>query len=166
VSPCLLVRGSPVREVLLGLKKVGFGAGKYTGFGGKVEAGETVTAAAVRELWEETGVRTQEEDLRWVGHLTFLFPANPAWDQTVYVFLVTKWEGEPRESGEMRPAWFPVGHLPFDRMWQDGAHWLPRVLAGERVRAVFVFGEDNESLAEARVERLQATEGLSEGDRR
>lgn len=40
-----------VREpsrVLLGLKKKGFGAGKWNGFGGKVEQGETILEGAKR----------------------------------------------------------------------------------------------------------------------
>lgn len=39
-------------SVLLGWKKRGFGAFRYNGFGGKVEPGETVAAAAARELLE------------------------------------------------------------------------------------------------------------------
>lgn len=35
-------------EVLLGLKKRGFGAGKWNGFGGKLEAGETPLDSATR----------------------------------------------------------------------------------------------------------------------
>ena len=35
-------------EILLGYKKRGFGAGKWNGFGGKVEAGETIEEAAER----------------------------------------------------------------------------------------------------------------------
>lgn len=35
-------------RVLLGLKKRGFGAGLWNGFGGKVQAGESVEAAARR----------------------------------------------------------------------------------------------------------------------
>jgi len=35
-------------EILLGYKKRGFGAGKWNGFGGKVEAGETIEDAAKR----------------------------------------------------------------------------------------------------------------------
>lgn len=34
--------------ILLGLKKRGFGEGKWNGFGGKVEKDETVTEGAVR----------------------------------------------------------------------------------------------------------------------
>lgn len=35
-------------EVLLGMKKRGFGIGKWNGFGGKVEAGETIADSAIR----------------------------------------------------------------------------------------------------------------------
>ena len=35
-------------EVLLGLKKRGFGVGKWNGFGGKVEPGETISQGAKR----------------------------------------------------------------------------------------------------------------------
>jgi 8-oxo-dGTP diphosphatase len=38
---CFLMRGNPPSEILLGLKKVGLGQGKYGGFGEKIEAGET-----------------------------------------------------------------------------------------------------------------------------
>ena len=37
-------------RLLLGMKKRGFGAGYYNGFGGKVEAGETIAQAAAREV--------------------------------------------------------------------------------------------------------------------
>jgi 8-oxo-dGTP diphosphatase/2-hydroxy-dATP diphosphatase len=34
--------------ILLGLKKRGFGEGKWNGFGGKIESGESVIQAAIR----------------------------------------------------------------------------------------------------------------------
>ena len=142
---CFPIRGNPV-QVLLGFKKAGFGEGKYAGFGGKVEPGETVAAAAARELQEEAGIYAAEGDLQWMAQLTFLFPAKPSWSQMVHAFVVTTWSGTPGESIEMKPAWFAADELPFDRMWQDNAHWLPRVLAGEQMRATFTFQDDNETI--------------------
>jgi 8-oxo-dGTP diphosphatase len=143
---CILVRGDPPAQVLLGLKKAGFATGKVNGIGGKIEPGETVTAATVRELEEEAGVRVAEKDLIPAGHLTFLFPFKPAWNQTVHVFLAHRWDGEPGESLEIAPAWYRVEAIPFERMWHDNAHWLPRILAGERIRAVYTYGQDNETV--------------------
>lgn len=35
-------------QILLGMKKRGFGQGKWNGFGGKIEQGETIAEGAVR----------------------------------------------------------------------------------------------------------------------
>jgi len=149
---CFPIRGTPPDEILLGFKKVGFGAGKYGGFGGKIEAGETVARAAVRELEEEAGIRVFEKDLQRMGHLTFLFPAKPEWSQVVHVFVVTKWDGNAVESTEMTPAWFKIDDLPFERMWHDVTFWLPYILAGERIRASFTLKDDNETVDEMTIE--------------
>ena len=50
-------------RVLLGMKKRGFGAGKWNGFGGKLEPGETVVEAAAREVQEECGLTVNTTDL-------------------------------------------------------------------------------------------------------
>lgn len=43
-----LVMVTRPNQVLLGMKKRGFGEGKWNGFGGKVEKGETIFEAAQR----------------------------------------------------------------------------------------------------------------------
>jgi 8-oxo-dGTP pyrophosphatase MutT (NUDIX family) len=149
----MLVRGDPPQELLLGMKKARFGAGKYNGFGGKVEPGETIAEAAARELVEEAGVRVAPGQLAPVGHLTFLFPHRREWEQVVHVFAADAWQGTPVESEEMRPRWFRVDQIPYDEMWDDDRHWLPHVLAGERIRATFVYNADNET-----VERFEMSE--------
>jgi 8-oxo-dGTP diphosphatase len=149
---CVLVQGHPPQRVLLGLKRRGLGAGKYTGFGGKIESGETAAVAAIREVAEETGIQIQQDNLQAMGQLTFLFPFRPAWSQVVHLFLAGRWQGEPVESEEMEPVWFSLDDIPFDEMWKDGAHWLPRILAGEQIQAQFVFREDNETIGEVTIQ--------------
>lgn len=143
---CFLVDGNPPARILLGHKKVGFGQGKWGGVGGKLEPGETPAQAAIREVYEETGVGVQEVDLCRAAHLTFLFPCKPEWSQVVHVFVAYRWEGQASESHEIAPAWFDVEQIPYAQMWDDCRHWLPEVLAGTVVCAVFTFGRDNETV--------------------
>ncbi len=148
----LLVRGDPITHVLLGYKKRGFGAGKYTGIGGKIEPGETVRAAAVREMREETGVEMSPRDLVDAGHVAFYFPARPKWSLTTRIFIGRRWKGEPTETGEIRPVWFEIDHLPFDTMWDDAAYWYPYVLENKCVRATFTFSTDCKTVAASQIE--------------
>jgi 8-oxo-dGTP diphosphatase len=153
---CLLVRDGAdgVREVLLGLKKTGFGRGKIVALGGHVEPGESPAEAAAREVKEESGLRVAPSALTEAARITFLFPFRPAWDMTVAVFTASDWAGEPAETDEIRPAWYPFAGLPFDQMWDDGRRWLPRVLAGERLSATFSYAADNETVAAAEIASL------------
>jgi 8-oxo-dGTP pyrophosphatase MutT (NUDIX family) len=150
---CFLVKNKPERQVLLGFKKAGFGAGKNAGIGGKVESGETVETAAIREVEEEVGVKILAENLRFMGTVTFMFPSKPEWNQEVSIYVVEKWLGEPEESNEMRPAWFKLEEIPYGSMWQDARLWIPRVLDGYKIQARMVFREDNETVAEVSVDR-------------
>jgi 8-oxo-dGTP diphosphatase len=146
VTLCLPVCGDPIEAVLLGWKKSGFGQGKYTGFGGKVAAGESAANAAARELFEEVGIVVLPNELQPLGTVTFLFPARPAWNQRAHIFLVDDWLGTPTESTEMKPCWFARHDLPLANMWADAAHWLPRALARQTINATFVFAADNETI--------------------
>ena len=142
----MLVQGDPIDRVLLGYKKVGFGKGKFTGIGGKVEAGETIKAAALREMTEETGVLVDEKHLLDKGQIEFFFPAKPTWNLTIHIFLTRRWRGRPEEGREIRPKWFETDLLPFNQMWDDASYWYNRVLSGEKIRASFRFKSDNETI--------------------
>jgi 8-oxo-dGTP diphosphatase len=155
---CFLFRGNPPSEILLGLKKTGFGAGKYAGFGGKVESGETIEAATIRELEEEAGIKTSIDDLYPIAFLTFEFPLKPSWSQVVHVFLAKTWIGNPEESDEMKPTWCSINEIPFESMWDDAHYWLPLVAKGKRIKARFVYEEDNETVGEANIQEWNGIE--------
>jgi len=123
-------------RVLLGMKKKGFGAERWNGFGGKVEPGETVVAAAIRELQEEAGIEAVA--IMPQARLRFTHDVDDR-ELDVHVFLVSEFSGEPVETDEMSPKWFAVEEIPYDAMWQDDRHWLPRFLAGEALMGKFHF---------------------------
>lgn len=148
---CFLLRGAAPQEVLLGYKKRGFGAGKITGIGGRVETGETILAAACRELAEEIGVAVDEPHLQAMGAVTFYFPQRHTWNQRVHIFVVTEWRGEPRESEEIRPVWHSIDALPIARMWDDSRYWLPQVLAGQPIQAQITFADDCATVQAAKI---------------
>ena len=134
-------------QILLGMKKRGFGSGKWNGFGGKVNPNESVKDGAIRELEEESNVKAPSEHVKKLGELDFFFLRNPEWNQKVHLFMSNKWEGEPIESEEMLPQWFTFNEIPFEKMWADDPHWLPKILNNENVFAEFTFGEDNETIS-------------------
>ncbi|NYZ77895.1 8-oxo-dGTP diphosphatase [Candidatus Micrarchaeota archaeon] len=148
---CFPLRKAPEPQVLLGLKKPRLNAGKWSGFGGKVEEGETLEQAALRELFEESSLQASPKSLEHVAELNFTFTVNPAWNQVVHVFLTHDFEGEPSESDEMLPKWFHFNEIPFEAMWKDDPHWLPLVLDGKKLKARFSFGSDNASVASQEV---------------
>lgn len=152
---CIIFEGDPPHRVLLGHKQIGFGAGKIVGYGGKLEPGETPAACAVREVREESGLILAESDLNHAAHATFLFPARPEWDHAVHIFTVDRWQGQLIASAEITPAWFAIDAIPYERMWRDSAHWLPRILAGERLQATYVFAEDNETLEQITIHQQE-----------
>ena|SRR3989338_8087204 len=131
-------------KILLGLKKRGFGEGKYNGFGGKVMNGESIIDAAIRELQEESGLIGIR--LENVGELSFHFPHKSDWNQIVHLFVVHEYSGRLEESEEMKPFWFSVDLIPFEKMWDDDQYWLPAILEGKKIRGRFTFKEDNKTI--------------------
>lgn len=133
------VKGS---QILLAMKKRGFGAGKWNGVGGKIEADESIEDALVRESIEEVGMKP----LSWnkVAELDFIQDATTdPWHMYVHVYLSSNWEGNPTESEEMKPQWYQTDATPYEVMWEDDQYWLPQVLAGKKLSGKFTFDEQD-----------------------
>lgn len=134
---CFFVREN---KILLGMKKRGFATGKWNGFGGKVEVGESTDEGAVRECNEE--VEMNPNDLKLMAVLDCYHESNVNANQRVNVYISRGWTGEPVETDEMKPEWFKVEDLPYDKMWVDDKIWLPMILEGKKVKAEFLFDGD------------------------
>lgn len=149
---CLAVHDG---KVLLGMKKRGFGEGRWNGFGGKVETGETLEEAARREMEEECGVRI--EQMEQVGVHEFEFANDPGNILEAHVFRVDAFVGEPVETEEMRPQWFAFSDIPYDTMWPDDHYWFPLFLAGKKFRTKFLFGE-GDTVLEQKISEIESME--------
>lgn len=143
VTLCFLVDDN---NICLAMKKRGFGIGKWNGVGGKVEKGETINGAAIRELKEEIGVDVRHGHLEEVGNLKFYFDKKPEWSQHMHIFFVKKWSGEPTETEEMAPKWYKKDEIPFKSMWIDDPHWLPKVLDNKKIEGEFHFSKDGSKI--------------------
>jgi 8-oxo-dGTP diphosphatase/2-hydroxy-dATP diphosphatase len=128
-------------RVLLGMKKRGFGADRWNGFGGKVQPDETIEQAAIRETQEEANITPTKMDL--VGKLNFKFQDGASEEMEVSVFSVTDFDGIPSETEEMRPHWFLKSEVPYDKMWADDKYWLPLLFAGKKFKGVFEYTDYN-----------------------
>lgn len=97
--------------LLLRRFNTGWGDGKYSVPAGHVDAGEAVTAAALREAWEEVGVRLRPSDLD-VVHVMH----RKSDDERIDFFLtVNDWAGqitnkEPDKCDDL--SWYPLVSLP------------------------------------------------------
>ncbi|OHA66393.1 MAG: hypothetical protein A3C04_04305 [Candidatus Wildermuthbacteria bacterium RIFCSPHIGHO2_02_FULL_45_25] len=134
---CIIHQG---HQVLLGMKKRGFGQGRWNGFGGKVHEGESIEEAMKRELKEEAGIVLNSYEKK--GVIDFEFQGE-AQILEVHVFKGSEFEGEPVETEEMKPQWFAIGDIPFDQMWVDDKYWLPSVLEGKNFKAKFLFADED-----------------------
>ncbi|KAM4531438.1 oxidized purine nucleoside triphosphate hydrolase isoform 1-T1 [Odontesthes bonariensis] len=123
-------------RVLLGMKKRGFGVGKWNGFGGKVQPGETIEDAAKRELQEESSLTV--DALEKIGNIKFEFVGEPQL-LDVHIFRADAYNGEPTESDEMRPQWFEIDKIPFSQMWPDDIMWFPLMLQKKKFVGYFKF---------------------------
>jgi len=138
---CIIHKGG---KVLLGMKKRGFGEGKWNGFGGKVNEGETIESATKRELLEESGLTAN--NLEKLGVLDFSWKGKETEILQVHIFKTTDFSGEPTEEEEMKPQWFEISQIPYDTMWSSDKYWFPLFLENKNFAGKVIFDENNNVL--------------------
>lgn len=137
-------------KILLGMKKRGFGEGRWNGFGGKVNDGETIEDAMMREFLEESGIRVIK--YKKAGIIDFEFKDNPE-VLRVHIFRILEKLGNPREGEEMRPQWFDIDKIPFEEMWSDDKFWMPMFLNNRKFEGKILF-KDEEIILDYKLEEI------------
>lgn len=147
---CLIYKGD---KILLAEKKRGFGKGKINSAGGKLELNETPEQAVIREIKEELGIDLINPEKRAVIWFDTIYKGSRE-NYPCHVFVADRWTGEPMESDEMKPMWFDINNLPYEKMFSDDKLWLERVLAGEKLECKFKF-DDDFNLIEYKIENIK-----------
>lgn len=147
---CLLKKED---KILLAMKKRGFGEGKYNGVGGKIEKNETPEQAMIRETQEEISVTPI--DYEKAGLIEFdEYYKGTKQKLAFHLYIVHKWNGTISETEEMKPQWFSINEIPYNKMFPDDKYWLPLVLKGQKIKAYFDFDE-NWNLISKNIEDLK-----------
>ena len=127
----LLLKGAPTKALWPNL---------YNGIGGHAEAGETIKQAAMRELEEETGIKT--ENLPLCGMVNINLPGDAA-DIMLFVYTCTVDSPSVRPGPEGNLEWYPWDSLPTDSLLPDLPTLLPRVRqaadSGEPFYALYTY---------------------------
>lgn len=108
---------------------------------GHVERGESVYAAAVREVYEELGVRVEEADLEPICAVHRRQTDRDRGQRVDFFFVAAAWTGEPSVSEPERIGgirWAPLSALPQPLVPVDAVA-LEMLRTGER-RAIVHWG--------------------------
>ena len=95
--------------------------GKWNGLGGKFEPGETPEECAIREIYEESGIKVSNPVLK--GLLTFPGFANDE-DWYAFVFVARDFEGELIDSPEGVLGWIDDDRLLDLELWEGDRIFL------------------------------------------
>ncbi len=126
-------------SILLGMKKRGFGRGKWNGLGGKCEPGESLEESVAREVLEKSGLKIQVTPNDKMGVIDFVYTNQMYGTHQVHIYSVTTYQGKLIESDEIFPQWFAIKDIPYKKMWEDDIYWLPLLLEGKHFVGEFNF---------------------------
>lgn len=93
-------------------RNTGYWDGYYALMGGHIDSGESITQTAVREAYEELGIRILEKDLKIVNVVN---KHEGKEESLVFALKVKKWKGVPENKEPTQSygiEWFSMNKLP------------------------------------------------------
>ncbi|NOR83711.1 MAG: NUDIX domain-containing protein [Ardenticatenales bacterium] len=116
--------------------------GLWVAPGGKMRFDESPEECAVRELWEETGLRARALELEFRGLITEISPrADYQW--LIFIFLTRQFSGVLTDCPEGKLAWVPIQEVTELPIPGSDAIFFPHIIGGgPAFRAKFTYDEE------------------------
>lgn len=119
---CYVMNDNKTLMLYRNKKENDYHEGKWNGLGGKFEQGEAPEECAIREVFEESGLKVKDPILK--GHITFpMFDGKDDWYVWLYVF--NGFEGNLIDSPEGRLEWIPNEKLNELNLWEGDKIFIP-----------------------------------------
>jgi len=116
------------------------GEGTLNGPGGKMELiDKTILDCALRETWEELGIRLDKERMKKVSIITFYARGKPSFE--VHIYLTRFYRGKPRVTKSMIPERHRLALIPWGRFLESDKKWMPKLLRGKSFNANVYYRE-------------------------
>jgi len=127
--------------ILLMHNKRGINRDKWTGLGGSLHPGNDLQTSAQRYVELQSSLKV--ESLEKLGKIEVKFAGVQELAQ-YNIFVTESFSGNLRQRGERyRLDWHPLESIPYKEMWPDVVYWLPHILSGKKIRAYFIYENEN-----------------------
>ena len=117
---CYLIKDNCYLLLYRNKKPNDMNEGKWLGVGGHVEEGESIDEAAIREVFEESGLIVKS--LKCAGEVLFV---NDDYEEMMYVYKTDDFQGEVKECNEGVLKWVPIKDVYNLPMWEGDRAFLP-----------------------------------------
>lgn len=137
---CYVMKDDKTLMLYRNKKENDYHEGKWNGLGGKLEPGETPEECALREVFEESGLKVSDSIMK--GIITFpLFDGKDDW--YVWCFTFKNFEGELIDSPEGHLEWIDNDKLNELNLWEGDKEFMPWLFQDKYFSAKFIYENGN-----------------------
>lgn len=142
-------------KIILSKKMRKIGAGKWNGYGGRIEEQQDKITNLLDEVKDECGVILDKEKCKELGVAYFYFDDKSFNDLKVYVFRIDEFDGYPKETEEMgEPKEFDLDKIPYEEMMLGDDEFLHFVLENKKFEGEIHFLENGEKMVSAKFKEI------------
>lgn len=137
---CYIIDNDKTLMLYRNKKENDYHEGKWNGLGGKLEQGETPEECAIREVYEEAGLKVSNPIMK--GIITFpMFDGVDDW--YVWVFVFRNFKGNLIDSPEGHLEWISNEKLVKLNLWDGDKIFIPWLFEEKCFSAKFIYENGN-----------------------